>query len=249
MRRALYAVGIVTLGVALVLALSTTMKQDDPMPSAEAAQTPQTGALPRAMTIVGLGKVSVKPDMAETTLGVRARAATVAEATSKVNTDMDSILKTLKNGGIAEADIQTTGFNVNAVEDREGKPSGYDVSNMVRVRIRDLDKLGATIDAALAAGANQVYGINLTLADPTAAQSKARLAAVADAKDRATELAAAAGLTLGDIAQISNVVTGTPFMAEAAMKGGMGAAALQSVAVQIGELEISAQVQVVYQLR
>ena len=116
------------------------------------------------------------------------------------------------------------------------------------MRIRDLAKVGPTIDAALQARANQVYGIQFTLADPTAAQTKARAAAVADAKARATELATEAGVTLGDIAQISNVVGGGPVFAEAAMKG-MGAAPMQAVAVQIGEMEVSAQVQVIYALK
>lgn len=250
MRRVLYTVGAVALGAALVAALSLAT-QSNPTPSAaEAAQTAtQPNSLPRAMTIVGIGKTSVKPDMAETTLGVRANAPTVSEATSKVNSDMDKILKALKGAGIAERDTQTTGFNVNIDQDRDGKPTGYQVSNMVRVRVRDLDKIGPTIDAALAAGANQVYGIQFTLADPTASQTQARAAAVADAKARATELATEAGVTLGDIVQISNVVGGGPVFADAAMKGMGAASAMQSVAVQVGELEVSAQVQVIYALK
>ncbi len=249
MRRVVYAVGAVTLGAALVAALSLATRQDPTSPSAEAAQATQPNSLPRAMTIIGVGQVTVKPDMAETTLGVRANADTVGEAASKVNGDMDRVLKALKDAGVAENDTQTTGFNVNVRQDREGKPSGYEVSNMVRVRIRDLDKVGSTIDAALAAGANQLYGIQFTLADPTAAQTAARADAVADAKARATELAGEAGVSLGDIVQVSNVVGGGPLFAEAAVKGMGAAAARQSIAVQSGELEVSAQVQIVYALQ
>jgi uncharacterized protein YggE len=185
--------------------------------------------------------------MAETTLVVRASAGTVAEATSKVNTDMDAVLKALKDAGIADADIQTAGYNVSTSQDRDGKPSGYEVFNTVRVRIRDLTKVGTTIDAAIAAGANQVYGINFTLADEQPAQTQARTAAVADAKARATELATAAGVSLGDLVQISNVITGGPIPLAVEGRGGMNA--MSAAPMQPGELDVTMQVQLVYLIK
>ncbi len=239
-------IGAVLMAVAAVIFLN---RAPDAAPMAAAQSTPQAASLPKSLTVVGQGKVSVKPDMAETTLGVRAEADSVAAAQSKVNQDMDNLLKALKQAGIADADIQTTGYNVNPRTTPEGKTSGYEVSNMVRVRIRDLAKVGPTIDAALQAGANQVYGIQFTLADPASAQTQARAAAVNDAKARATELAGEAGVTLGEIVQVSSVITGGPVFDSPMGKGGMVEMAVASAAVQPGELMVTTQVQVVYGLK
>jgi uncharacterized protein YggE len=197
--------------------------------------------------VVGTGKVSVKPDMAETTIGVRATAPTVAEATGKASQDMTAVLAAIKAAGIEDKDIQTNGFNLNPHHNREGQPDGYEVVNMLRVRVRDLTKVGAVIDAAIAAGANQIYGVNFTLANPDSVQGEARTAAVKDAQARATELAQAAGVTLGDLVQISNVVTGGPVLPYAMEKSAMAASVGNGI--QPGELEMSMQVQVIYQIK
>lgn len=240
--------GIVALIVSMV-AVSSFKRPVVGLDSAEAANAMHqtAGSLPKVITVVGQGKVTVKPDMAETSIGVRATGATVAEATGKANTDMDSVLKALKAAGIEDKDIQTSGFNLNPSQDRNGQPNGYEVMNMLRVRIRDLSKVGAVMDAAISAGANQIYGVSFTLANPDTAQSQARVAAVKDAQARANELAQAAGVGLGELVQVSNVVTGGPVMP---YMSGKGAAMEMSIGqMQPGELEVTMQVQVIYQIK
>ena len=217
-----------------------------------AAATPATASAAspiRTITVVGKGEVSVKPDMAELTVGVQATAPTLAAANQKANTDMDAVVKSLKSNGVADKDIQTASYNVSPQRDNNNKVTGYQVTNTVRVKIRDLSKAGPTLDAAVGAGANQVYGISFTLADPSAAEKAARQAAIDNAKSRAGDYAAQAGASVGQVLQISETIGGpTPLVQfdTAAKPAAMAAAA---VPVQAGELTVTTQVQVVYALQ
>ncbi len=217
-----------------------------------AAATPATASSAsaiRTITVIGKGEVSVKPDMAEITLGVQTTAPTLAAASQKANTDMDAVIKSLKSNGVADKDIQTASYNVNPQRDNNNKVTGYQVTNMVRVKIRDLSKAGATLDAAVGSGANQVYGISFTLADPSEAQKAVRQAAIDNAKSRATDYAVQAGASVGQVLQISETIGGpTPLVQfdAAAKPAAMSAAA---VPVQTGELTVTGQVQVIYALQ
>lgn len=242
----LVGLGVIAIAVTVVV-LAAQFRPNAVGLATQAAQTAPGGSVSRTMTIVGLGKITVKPDMAETTIGVRTTADTVAEAMGKANKDIEAVLKALKAANVADSDIQTVGFNVNASHDREGKPSGYEVSNMLRVRIRDMQKVGATIDAAVNAGANQIYGVNFTLNDPDKVQTQARAAAVADAKKQAGELAQAAGVTLGEIVQINNVITGGPRPMYEAKAAGM--AQMAANVIQPGEMDVTMQVEIVFGIK
>ena len=107
----------------------------------------------------------------------------------------------------------------------------------------------ATLDAAVGSGANQVYGISFTLADPSEAQKAVRQAAIDNAKSRATDYAVQAGASVGQVLQISETIGGpTPLVQfdAAAKPAAMSAAA---VPVQTGELTVTGQVQVIYALQ
>ncbi|MFN8496953.1 MAG: SIMPL domain-containing protein [Anaerolineae bacterium] len=218
--------------------------------AAGAAATPAAAAASalRTVQVVGHGEVSVKPDMAEITVGVQTTSPTLAAAAQKANSDMDAVVKSLKSNGVADKDIQTASYNVNAQRDNNNKVTGYQVTNMVRVKIRDLSKVGATLDAAVSSGANQVYGISFTLADPAAADKAARQAAVDNAKVRATDYATQAGASVGQVLQISETMSApTPVARFDAAPRAMAASA--AVPVETGELTVTAQVQVVYALQ
>ncbi|MFN8484863.1 MAG: SIMPL domain-containing protein [Anaerolineae bacterium] len=220
--------------------------------AASAAATPAAASVAsalRTVQVVGRGEVSVKPDMAEITVGVQSIAPTLAAASQKANTDMDAVVKSLKSSGVADKDIQTVSYNVNAQRDNNNKVTGYQVTNMVRVKVRDLSKAGATLDAAVSSGANQVYGISFTLADPAAADKAARQAAIDNAKARAGDYATQAGASVGQVLQISETMTGpTPLVQfDAAPRAAASMSA--AVPVQTGELTVTAQVQVVYALQ
>lgn len=226
--------------------------------SAVAAAPPnqsQTGAgtatVSRYITVVGVGEVSLVPDIANVNLGAEASAETVKEAKAEVDKQMDAILSTLKDLGIADKDIQTSSYSIYlerepvpvVSEGGESTQSHYRVSNTLQVTIRDIDTVGEVLDAVVEAGANQVYGVSFTVADDEAWQSKARAAAVANAKERATELAQLNGVELGDVLTVSEVIGSSlaPMVAYERAAGGAGIAP--------GELQLSTQVQITFAIQ
>jgi len=232
--------------------------------SAQASTTPAaaSNSLPRSITVVGLGTVSVKPDIATISVGVQSDAATVKEATTDVASKMEKILAVLKAQGIADKDVQTNNYSINfespssvgrmsvgtAQATPAPEPAGiYHVSNMVQLKVRGTTKVSALVDALVNAGANNLWGINFTLEDSTKFEADARTKAVANAKARAEELAKLAGVKVGQVVEVSEVITGSPLTLQyglASAKLGMGGGG--PGAVSPGEVEVTVQVQVVY---
>ena len=224
-------------------------------PPAAQAQTAAetTSTLPRTITVVGEGKVSIKPDIAQATIGVEVMKPTVKEASSGARDVMQAVLQVLKEQGVAEKDIQTSGFSVWAERPYgpEG-PSGdellYRVSNQVAVTIRDLDTVETVLGATMEAGANNIYGVTFSLADPSQAESEARKKAVDNALAKAQELATLNGVELGDVVSVSEVIGGGggyyaggfPRAVAVEMGGGGGGP------ISPGELELTMQLEVVY---
>lgn len=235
------------------------------IPSASAAPTPAAESPARTITVVGRGEVKAKPDIATVNLGVEVLAATVDEAMGQAADRMKAILATLKGLGIAEKDIQTSNFSISferqgpitlpAVEGTSGAKAGsqetpagfYRVSNMVQVTVRDLDKVGDVLDAAVEAGANNVWGVSFGLDDTDALEAQAREKAVANGRSRAESLAKLNGVNVGEVIAVSEVIGGTPgvMFAEAAARGLGGGGA----PVEPGEITFSTQVQIVYAIR
>lgn len=220
--------------------------------STGAVQTP-TEVPPRSITVVGNGKVTARPDIAIVQVGVETRNESAETAVSENTQRMNAVLAALKNAGVAEQDIQTANFNLYA--DQQRGPNGeliqpiqYVASNMVRVTVRDLGKVGAILDAVVSAGANQVYGISFGVANPNRLQLQAEESAVEDARARAQALAAKAGVQLGDVLSISETISTPPpilYRQDVAMAAPVAA----PVPVQPGELEFNAQVQIVFAIR
>jgi len=128
------------------------------------------------------GETRVAPDMATITLGVQTEAMTAGEALKANGVRMNQVMAALKKAGIAERDVQTSNLNLNAQyayeQNQPPKLTGYQASNQVTITVRDLAKLGATVDATVNAGANTVNGISFGLINPQAAEDAARLEAV-----------------------------------------------------------------------
>jgi uncharacterized protein YggE len=211
-----------------------------------AVQPPQ-----RTINISGTGQVTIKPDIAYINIGVHTEDPSASNAVAQNNTNSQAVIDALKAAGVAADDLQTTNFNIspNNVTSPDGKTTSttYMVDNTVYVKVRDLTKLGAVLDAAVKAGANNVNSIQLDLVDKTKALSDARAAAVKAAKDEATQLASAAGVTLGDIQSITyNENTPGPIMYSRA--AGLGAADA-SVPVSAGTMDISVNVTMTYEIK
>jgi uncharacterized protein YggE len=169
---------------------------------------------PREARIVVSGEAqsAIAPDLAIVALGVTETRKTAREALSANNASMAAVLKALKADGMADKDLQTSGFSIQPDysypqnEDGTPKPpvlNGYTVSNMLSVRIRDLSKVGAVLDTAVTLGVNQGGDIRFTNLDPQKAIAAAREGAMKDAIAKARTLADSAGVALGRVVEIS----------------------------------------------
>jgi hypothetical protein len=169
---------------------------------------------------------------------------------------MEKVIAELKKAGNEARDLQTSNFSVqpqyyHPPRDRNGpieppRIVGYQVSNTLRVRVRDLARLGAILDVTVSQGANQLNGIAFSIDDPEALLAKARKAAMEDAVARATTYAEAAGVALGRVLSINENSGPRPVPMVARMRAEDAAAA---VPIEAGEQSIQAQVQVTWELR
>jgi uncharacterized protein YggE len=222
-----------------------------PQSSAAAQEQPaaSTTTLPRTITVVGEGTVAIEPDVATIQIGVETTGDSADQASAEAAAVMDAVLAALAQLRIPSRDIQTSGFSiwVERPSGPDGQPSGqviYRVNNSVTVTIRDLDTVGDVLDAAIAAGANNIYGVNFSVADPDEVMAEARKIASENARARAEELASLHGVAVGEVVSISEVIGGgavplAGINASIAYAGGGGG-------IAPGELEMTAQLQVVY---
>ncbi|HZQ10344.1 MAG TPA: SIMPL domain-containing protein [Anaerolineae bacterium] len=175
------------------------------------AQVAQTPTPPRSdIGVTGTGQVFVKPDTGIASVGVNVTAPTLDAALNEVNQKMTAVINAIKAQGVDAADIQTTSYNVSPItnQPKEGESAvvtGYNVQNIVTVKIRNIDNVGKVLDAALAAGANSINSVYFTVDNPTQAENDARTQAVKNAMAKAQTLAAAAGVKVGNIVSISDI--------------------------------------------
>jgi uncharacterized protein YggE len=158
-------------------------------------------APPAMISVTGEASVSVAPDLAQIDAGVTSEAKTAREASDANNAAMGKVLLALKGASIDEKDFQTSRLSLQpqAAPNRPGPTSivGYRASNRVTIRLRDVTKVASVIDTLVAAGANDVGGINFTVSQTSKLLDEAREQAIADARRRAEIYAKAAGVTLG----------------------------------------------------
>jgi uncharacterized protein YggE len=176
--------------------------------------------------------VKSKPDVAQVSAGVTTRAKSAQEAVGQNAAAMQKVVDRLRTLGIADKDIQTSNFNLNArftYPQNGGSPvfAGYEASNQVSVKLRQIDKVGEALDALVAAGANNINGPSFMLDDPTAAQQSARTQAFRRGQALAQDYARMAGYSGVRLLEVSENVRegGSPappqaiaFRAEAAAK-------------------------------
>lgn len=160
------------------------------------------------ITVTGQGKVSGKPDLARVTLGVSTLADTVEAARDEAATSLDAMVGSMRSNGVASGDLQTQQFSISPEYDYSNNRQtlkGFRVTNTVTAKLRDINKTGQIIDAAVAAGGDntQVQGIVFTIDKPAELQDAARKAAIADARAKAETLAKEAGVGLGGPVVIS----------------------------------------------
>lgn len=174
-----------------------------------AAALAQSEAVPAAGTLLDVsarGVASRVPDVATIRAGVVAQAPTAAAALAERETRMTRVLAALRRAGVTARDMATAQVGLQPqYRYADGQPpqiTGYQASNTVSIRFRDIARAGGILDALVAAGANQIDGPDLSVDRPEAALDEARTAAVAMAKARAELYARAAGLRVRRIVSI-----------------------------------------------
>ncbi len=209
--------------------------------------------------VSGEGEVTAVPDVANVRLGVEARKPTVEEAQDAAATAMDAVMEVLQDNGVAERDIQTEYFRIYDVtrwteDDLEEVTVGYRVTNIVTVKIREVNRSGDIIDAVVLAGGDviRVDDISFDVDDPTPYYRAAREDAMDDARSKAEQLANAAGVTLGSPTYVSesSYVSYYPRMAMEA-SAPVPTPPMEEVPetpISAGEMEIRASVQVAYSI-
>lgn len=216
------------------------------------AQSDNADVPPPSITVSGTGRVKAEPDVADINLGVTKQAKDAQTASNEAATTMTAVIAALRAAGVAESDIQTTTISLTPVYDWDDSPpqiEGWEATNLVNVTVRDIESVGPVVDAATAAGATNINGITFRVDDATAAEAEARTAAVADARAKADQLAAAAEVTIVGVLSITESGGQPPmpiYMERAAFDMAAGASA--STPVQPGQVELSISVMVQYEI-
>jgi uncharacterized protein YggE len=224
---------------ALLLALVTVG-----WPLAAAGQAPQD----RYISVVGDGTANVVPDLAVIQTGVTTQAKTAREASDANSMAMTKVQAALKAGGISDRDVQTDHFSIRPVHDSrpdgDNRIVGFEASNQIAVKVRALAQVASILDRVIAAGANDMGGIQFVVSERSTLLDKARAEAVADARRKAQVLAKAAGVRLGR----ATVIVEDNASAVPIQRMTLRAAPAASVPVSIGEQTLRVHVSVTFEL-
>ncbi len=235
------------LGLSVLLAIMFTGCDQFVMPILPSPES-------RSVHVTGTGSVTAEPDIATIYLGVSVEKETVEEAREEAASAMTAVIDALKDNGIADRDIQTENFSIYPQYDytEEGRIlRGYRVNNTVNARVRVLDSLSDIIDAATTAGGDIVVvnSIQFMIEDPTPLQAQARTLAVKDAQVKAQTLAEAGGVTLGKLITITETSrSAVPPIAFAEEAEFAADSARTSTPIQAGELTVTVNITVVYEI-
>jgi len=217
---------------------------------ADVTTTPITGT---ELDVQATGTSTRTPDIATISAGVVTQASKAGDAMAANARAMTAAIAALKRAGVADRDIQTQSINLQPqyryADNQPPMLTGYQASNRVSVRLRDLQKAGGVIDALVGAGANQIDGPALSVDQPDAAldeaRDEARAKALAKARARAELYAKAAGLTVRRIVRISESDAVPPPMRPMAM---MASKRAEATPVEAGEQELTVNLSVVFEL-
>jgi uncharacterized protein YggE len=232
--------GALALGALIVAVAALAIR---PGPAVGAPTTDGEPAL-HTITVTGTGSVTRVPDVARVSVGVGVTKSTVKAARDAAGKSMNAIIDAIKALGIDEKDIKTVGIDLSPQYSNSSTPKivGYRMSEQLQVTVRDLDKAGDVVDTATAKGATEVNGLWFEVGEPAAAQDEARAAAIGQARTSAQKMAAAAGVSLGEVVSVSESMASVPGPYYA------GAAALDAARtpVQPGTQDVQATVTVVF---
>lgn len=209
------------------------------------------------ISVAGTGKISAVPDIATLNFGVQTGRQKTADGAMKMLADkMTAVVEAVENAGVEEKDIRTQYLSLNPAYDwDEGRrvDRGFEASQSLVVKVRDLDTISAVLDVAIKAGANQAGSVGFTIDDPDILRQKARAEAIDDAKDKARKLAKDLGVRLGALEgfweEQSHGGPRVMMMESKAMDGGFGGEGPVAPPLPAGEQEVQVQVNLTYKVR
>lgn len=204
--------------------------------------------------VTGQGKVTIVPDIAHLYLGIMTQAAKVSDAQSQASAAMAQLMTALTSDGIDKKDITTSSFSIQQLtrydnNSQQSTITGYQVTNMLDVKIRALDKADTIINDAVTAGGDliRINGINFSVENPEQLYAQAREQAIKDAATKAEDIASLAGVTLGKAIYISESASSPSTYPVRMYAAGLSVPeATPSPYISPGQTEIDLYVQVNY---
>jgi uncharacterized protein YggE len=239
-RRTYYLAAVAIVAIVLISAIATSRPF-----------TIQTGNQPsqlKTIQVTGQGMVSAMPDQAILLLAVQTQATSATKASSDNAAAMSSVMDALVSAGISKSAIQTVSYSLTPVyENKQDQTAprvlGYLARNAIQVTITDFSLVGKVLDAAISAGVNEVQGVMFTLSPSafSAIERQASQLAIKDADANAKAIASSLGVTLLGPISVSPAYTYQPIIER------LGASSAQTP-IQPGSLQVTANVQITYQI-
>ncbi len=218
---------------------------------------------PTTISITGEAEIFAKPDIGQFSFSVNANGVDAAEAQTKSAEAVNAILAYLGEAGVAEKDIKTQGYNLAPryrYEDRACAPGmfcnpgepildGYEVSQTISVKVRDLDKAGTLISEVGSKGATNLSGLEFTIDDESALKAEAQAEAIVDAKAKAQKIANNLEVRLGKVINFyEHEGTPMPYYGGAMMESAVAKDAMMAPSLPVGENTIRSVVTIVFEL-
>ena len=243
------------LGLILVVAVSGVFgcSQGSAAGGAPLILQPNNNTTQGDIQVAGYGELTLVPDLATLRLGITSQEDSVAKAQAEASKAMNKVMAALKAHGVAEKDIQTQYFSISQrtrwdPDTYEEIVIGYEVSNIVSAKIRDMDKVGAIIDAAADAGGDltRIQGVSFSVEEPSSYYKELREKAMADAQAKAEQIAEFYGITLGKPTHISEESIPTPPIWDVYYNRVGAAGEIAPTPISAGETELSLNIYVTY---
>ena len=238
--RQLYApIGIALVCVTVVVAVVVASNRPTLVLTSPSATT--TTTIAQGILTSGDATVSKKPDLAIVGAGVDAQASTASGAQSDLNAKAGKLIDRIKALGVADGDLNTTGYWIGPVYGPEGQTvTGFRATEQLQLKWHNVDSVGRALDAIVQEGGATNMYVSFTLNDTKPAQAEARALAIADAKAKASAMASAAGVKVGQVLQVSDLSSTSrvpyPYVASGA--------AVAPTQVPVGQIDVQVSVEV-----
>jgi hypothetical protein len=242
-------VGITTALAVSGVALGLAVSSNSPSGNTASASAACGSSAPK-LTVQGTGNASATPNLLTVAVDVNVTDPSAQASLVDDNSKAAAVTAALKQGGVADKDIQTSNVSIQPNYNLAGNITGYVMTNTLTANLRNFSTAGSVIDAVTAAAGNatRVDSLTFSIEDPRKIEDKARTDAVNQAVSHARSMAQAAGERLGPVCSLSDDSSPT-YVDAGPLRQGVAASAVASpVPLQAGTQQVSAQVTLVYAL-